>query len=69
MKQTWESTKVQVYFNIEGDQDPEKQTISDVKEEATDEEILEFGKILEKLAPATAALDSVVSVKSIRLSE
>lgn len=63
----WESTSLEVYFDVEGENKQKKVAIRNVISEPTEEDVKLLGQTLEMLSPDEQLLNSSVVVTKTRV--
>lgn len=63
----WESTGLEYYFGVDGQEKAKKQTINNVIEAPTEENIKAFGLLLDQITPDTNKYISTVIVSKSRI--
>lgn len=62
----WISNQVELYFTVDGEEKMKKQTISNVIQNASESNLLAYGRLIERLVPEKMNLDSTVLVEKTR---
>lgn len=68
MDTTFVEKKLELRYNNSGEEAPRKQTINNVKEEATNEDLATFGRLMGDLAPEDEAINSLTTIEKQRIS-
>lgn len=62
----WISNQVELHFTVDGEEKMKKQTISNVIQNASESNLLAYGRLIERLVPEKMNLDSTVLVEKTR---
>lgn len=68
MEAIFEERKAELHYDNVGDNKARKQTLNNVREDATDKSIVSFATLMGKLAPENEALESIVIVEKNRFN-
>ena len=65
----WQSSQLEVLFNVEGQEALKKVSVNNLIEEPTEEGLLSFGKVLAQLSPEDQQLNHSLLVTRTLISE
>lgn len=63
----WESSTLDVYFDVEGEEKTQKVSFKNLIESPTEEDIITFGQTMAKLSPEQQTLNSSVIISKSRV--
>lgn len=67
MDAIFEEKKLELRYDNLGEDKPRKQTLNNVKQKATNDDLAAFGKLMGDLAPADEAINALIIVEKQRI--